>query len=252
MNATPPSHRSIRWASVAVLGLAMVAVAEEPARKPDERRAAKEALAEFNSLIGEWRGVGQPRRNSNAGAWSEQAEWIWEFHDDGTVGLRYTTQDSKLIRSALLTFDPENKRYRLTAVFADKSRRNYAGTLADKRLALESRPDDSGDVHRLTITPLNDKRLLVLHEKRRDGSRFPTRVAEIGYTRAGTSLAVETLGGPECIVTGGLGTIKVSHKGETYYVCCTGCRTAFEDDPEGTIAEYEERLAQEKKDKESE
>ena len=31
----------------------------------------------------------------------------------------------------------------------------------------------------------------------------------------------------------------VMHKGKTYYVCCTGCRDAFNDDPEGILAEYE-------------
>ena len=101
----------------------------------------------------------------------------------------------------------------------------------------------------MTITPLSQKRLLVLHEKRREGSSFGTRIAEIGYTRSGTRLAVEGSDGPECIVTGGLGTIKVAHKGETYYVCCTGCRQAFEDDPEGTIAEYKQRLAERKEKK---
>lgn len=246
MNRPCGSRRSAGWIPILFLGLGLAALGEDTSRKPEDRRAAKEALAEFNSLIGEWRGVGQPRRNSNAGAWSERAEWIWEFGEDGTVGLRYTTEDSKLIRSALLTFDRESKHYRLAGVFADGTRRAYEGTLSDKRLVLESKPDDGGDVHRMTITPLNEKRVLVLHEKRRDGSRIATRVAEIGYTRAGTSLAVETLGGPECIVTGGLGTIKVSHKGETYYVCCSGCRRAFEDDPEGTIADYEERLKEKK------
>ncbi|MCB9949391.1 MAG: YHS domain-containing protein [Planctomycetaceae bacterium] len=32
------------------------------------------------------------------------------------------------------------------------------------------------------------------------------------------------------------------YKGKTYYVCCTGCKQAFEDDPEGIIAAAEERI----------
>ena len=35
----------------------------------------------------------------------------------------------------------------------------------------------------------------------------------------------------ECIVTGGLGKIPVSYMGQTYYVCCTGCRDAFNENP---------------------
>jgi YHS domain-containing protein len=87
----------------------------------------------------------------------------------------------------------------------------------------------------------------VLYQKRRETSKFLTRVAEVGYTRAGTSLAVEGAGEIECIVTGGKGTIKVSYKGQTYYVCCSGCKIAFEEDPEGVIAEYKRKVAERKK-----
>ena len=43
---------------------------------------------------------------------------------------------------------------------------------------------------------------------------------------------------PVCIVTGGLGTTAVSYKGATYYVCCSGCREAFLEDPEKFIKEF--------------
>jgi YHS domain-containing protein len=63
------------------------------------------------------------------------------------------------------------------------------------------------------------------------------RIAEIGYTRAGSSFG-NIAQGRECILTGGLGTIEVTHNGKTYYVCCTGCRDYFNANPEQTIAEY--------------
>jgi YHS domain-containing protein len=34
--------------------------------------------------------------------------------------------------------------------------------------------------------------------------------------------------------------MRVSYKGKTYYVCCTGCRDAFNDDPVKYIGEFEE------------
>ncbi len=34
------------------------------------------------------------------------------------------------------------------------------------------------------------------------------------------------------MVTGGAATIAVSYGGQTYYVCCTGCRDAFTAAPE--------------------
>jgi YHS domain-containing protein len=95
------------------------------------------------------------------------------------------------------------------------------------------------------MRPLNDKRMLILFEQRRQSQTFYTRVAEVGYTRQGESLASGSTG-PECVVTGGKGTIKVSYKGETYYVCCTGCQQAFEADPEGTLADYRKELAERK------
>ena len=56
---------------------------------PASREASQEALAEFNSLVGGWRGVGQPQRNSNKGSWTESAEWVWEIKKEH-VGIRYT------------------------------------------------------------------------------------------------------------------------------------------------------------------
>jgi YHS domain-containing protein len=53
-------------------------------------------------------------------------------------------------------------------------------------------------------------------------------------------------------VTGGKGTIPVTYQGETYYVCCTGCRDLFNDDPETVLAEYRERLDEKRKAKSGE
>jgi YHS domain-containing protein len=35
----------------------------------------------------------------------------------------------------------------------------------------------------------------------------------------------------------------VTYKGQTYYVCCTGCRDAFNETPEKYIKEFLERKA---------
>jgi len=47
----------------------------------------------------------------------------------------------------------------------------------------------------------------------------------------------------ECIVSGGQGTITISYKGETYYVCCSGCADAFKENPEKYINEYKAKKA---------
>lgn len=216
---------------------------------PEQTRlAAKEALEAFNPLVGGWRGVGQPQRSSNKGAWTETGEWVWEIKKD-VVGLRYNVADGKQLATALLTYDPAKKAYVLEATLPDKSTRRYEGTLAENKLTLESKADAAGVVHQLVLTRLNEKRTLVLYQSRKGEQTQFARVAEVGYTREGTKLAEEGADGPECVVTGGKGTMQVSYKGKTYYVCCTGCRDAFLDDPEGILAEYAERVAKRKKGK---
>jgi YHS domain-containing protein len=209
------------------------------------RAAAQEALAELNPLIGGWRGVGLPVRNSNKGSWSETAQWIWEIKKD-RVGVRYNVKEGKHLASALVTWDPENEDFVLEATLPDKSERTYTGKSSGNKISFESQPDPNGNVHQILLTQLNEKRTLVLFQVRaRDQKQF-SRVAEVGYTRQGTKLADEGVGGPECIVTGGKGTMSTVYKGKTYWFCCTGCRDAFMDDPDTIIAQAEAKAAKKK------
>jgi len=234
-------------AAAIVFASALASVAQRPAAphsgdSHSKRLSAKEALAQLNSLIGGWRGVGQPRRGSAAGSWKETAEWVWNFSQSAPA-IRYVVTEGKLIKSARLTFDEQTGLFRATVTLPDGATRDYEGKLADDRLVLDSKPDAKREVHRMTVTRLNEKRTVVLFEKKRASSRGLSRVAEVGYTREGTRLAVEGADGPECVVTGGKGTIQISYKGQTYYVCCSGCKQAFNENPEKILAEYRERLA---------
>ena len=226
-----------------LIGLSLPLAGDDADRS---KSAQKEALAKFNGLIGGWRGTGQPRRGSNSGAWQEKAEWVWVLKDD-VVALDYVVTEGKLLKSARLAHDPKSGIYTLTAKIDDDIERTYAGKLDEQKLVLTSQADSKADeVYRITITQLNELRTLVLYEKRKPDITNFSRVAEVGYTRAGRRLAKEGGGQPVCVVTGGLGTIEVQHKGKTYYVCCTGCQQAFEDDPEGILADYAARIAKEK------
>ena len=222
-------------AVVLPLTLFVVSADEQKAARTNadakSRAAQKAALEKFNSLIGGWRGVGMLKRRSTRGAWIETAIWIWEFKK-GEVGIRYVVKKGKLLERALLTFDPKTGRYRLRANFTGKIQRDYAGKLNGTRLVLLSPPDKKGDVYRMTVTRLNEKRTLVLHEKRRGNRGAFRRVAEVGYTRQGTSLAVAGNDGPECVVTGGRGTSQVTYKGKTYYVCASARHTKFMAEPQ--------------------
>jgi YHS domain-containing protein len=227
---------------LAVVLSAWMAFSADPEPKPAAKAASIEALRDFNGLIGSWRGVGQVKRGSTQGAWQEKADLVWELKPKST-GIRINVDEGKEWKTSLLNYDEANKLFTLSAKLPDDTIRKYQGKFDDKRLVLEA-TDDTKTVHRLTLTLLNENRMLVLFEKRPDQQSFFTRVGEVGYQRQGTKIAAVGGSGPICVVTGGAGTIAVTHKGKTYYVCCTGCRDAFNDDPEGILAAYEKKKSE--------
>ena len=238
------------WTLISLLGVVLLAGgppavrSAEPATSaslsPAQKAAIQGELEHWNGLVGEWRGVGQVMRNSNKDSWQETGAWVWEIKKD-RVAIRYDVKEGKHLSSALLTFDPSKKLYRLTATLPDKTERLYTGTKTGNKLALESPADKAGIVHQISITALNEKRTLVLYQTRKTEQEIYTRLAEVGYTRQGTKLAIEGEGEPECIVSGGKGTSTIVYQGTTYYFCCSGCRDAFNADPEGILAEAAQR-----------
>jgi hypothetical protein len=85
---------------------------------------------------------------------------------------------------------------------------------------------------------LHDNRFLYRYEVRQAGKTFFSKQYTVGATREGVAFA----GGdnkPECVVSGGLGTLAVVYMGKTYYVCCSGCRDEFRENPEKYIKEQE-------------
>jgi len=220
--------------------------ADNPAAAPPalDLPAQKAALAHWNSLIGGWRGTGQPRRGSNTGAWREDTNWAWQFSETESA-LIGTVAKGKLASTLKITAETE-KTYHLQWTNPEGVVRELSGQIEETKLVLVSNPDAQQEVYRVSLTLLNELRTLILFEKRKADQANYSRLAEVGYTREGTRLAGPGGGQPECIVTGGLGTIKVMHAGKTYYVCCSGCQQAFQDAPEGILAEYKARLEKSK------
>src|SRR5262249_50639247 len=102
---------------------------------------------------------------------------------------------------------------------------------------------------RITVrTVAAGDRLLVLYEKPGADADSWKRLAEVGATRVGSGFG-QGATGRECVVTGGLGTIAVMHEGKTYYVCCTGCRDLFNEQPAEILAEYKAKKEAEAKKK---
>jgi YHS domain-containing protein len=203
------------------------------------RREDQAALKTYGALVGSWRGSGQPERGKVRGAWRESANWAWKLTQD-TAALAVTVKDGKYLRSAILRPGPEPKTFVLDATLANKSKRSFTGKRDGKKALVLTALESGEGLRRITLTPLHDTRLLVKLEAQAPDSKAYYQLGEVGYTREGVAFAVgET--GPICIVTEGRGTIPVTYKGKTYYVCCTGCRDLFKDDPEGVLAEAAER-----------
>lgn len=115
-----------------------------------------------------------------------------------------------------------------------------AGTDSDQA-AGRGAAGGSREIWQLELALQNNDRYLLELNRRRGNSPFQ-RVDTINTLRQGTSFAMtrsEDYGEKKCIISQGLGTIAVSHQGKTYWVCCTGCKAAFEEDPEKWIAKFE-------------
>jgi len=114
------------------------------------------------------------------------------------------------------------------------------GELAMGVLNLERLDPQTKNVDLLKINTAADGiRLIYNFAQRPEGRTLAFKTYQLGYTKEG-----ESFGGtaankkPECVVTGGLGTIAVSYMGTTYYVCCSGCRDAFNENPAKIVKEY--------------
>jgi hypothetical protein len=207
----------------------------------------KDALQPFNLFVGSWKATGYPdgtKEERANGFWQEKISWEWLFKKDD-VALVGTVEKGKHFTRLELRYAPDTKLYRLTATAPDKSTQTYAGTLAagkqKEQILTLDRTDDTGpEAQRLVFTLLHHNRYLYRFETRPAGVKAFARKYQVGATKEGESFA-DVPTGPECVVSGGLGKIPVSHKGTTYYVCCSGCRDAFKEDPEKYIKEYEAR-----------
>jgi hypothetical protein len=215
------------------------------------RASAREALQPFNDLIGSWRGTGQPEGSREAkqkGFWTETIQWEWQFKGDD-AWLKVAFDKGKHFTKGELRPLPEPGRYQLQVETPDQQKLTFVGTLQDRKLTLDRIEEATQTKQRIVVSLIHEDRFLYRFETQPQGKPLFVRQYQVGATKEGSDFAGVGDSRPECVVSGGLGTMRVSYKGETYYVCCTGCRDAFNDTPEKYIQEYAARKAQEKKDK---
>lgn len=220
-----------------------------PLSAAEKTRTPREALQEFNELIGSWKGTGMPDGGTAAekrkNFWIETIAWDWQFKGDD-AWLNLTFSKGKYFDKGTLRYVADKDLYQLKLQTPDKEALLFEGKLDKKNLTLERDDDKKKETQRLVITLLHENRYLYRYEvKPKDRNGGFTRIYQVGATKEGVPFAVGD-GRPECIVSGGLGTSKVTYKGKDYYVCCSGCRDAFNEEPEKYIKEFEEKKKQKK------
>ena len=215
-----------------------------------EKKTPKQALRALNDLIGNWRGTGEPngtREEKQRNFWQEKIAWEWRFKGKD-VYLRAAFDKGKYFTAAELRYLPDKQHYQLIATTPAKEKRVFEGTLDKKRLTLERSDEKKKETQRLVVSLLHFNRYVYRYEVKPPERASFREVYHVGATKEGVEFAGDD-DKPECVVSGGLGTMPVTYKGKTYYVCCSGCRDAFNDEPEKYIKEFEARKKAKKKDR---
>lgn len=218
--------------AVAAVGLA-VGAADPPKVSPQDAAKSKKALGELQEFVGVWNLEGTQKDGAKTAAWREKVSWGWKFQDgDGWLVVQFADGKGKHFSGGDLKYLPAKKKYQLSLTAADKAEQVFEGDLKAGVLKLDRKDAATGDVHRLTAnTAAEGVRLVLKWETQAGGKGLFAPAFQMAGSRDGESIA-KTAKKPECIVTGGAATIAVSHGGKTYFVCCTGCRDAFNEAPE--------------------
>jgi YHS domain-containing protein len=223
--------------------LVLLAVAAAASAQPAAPRTPREALRAFNELVGE-RATGTPegsREQRQRGFWREGMAWQWQFKG-ADAWLRVAFAKGKHFTAGELRYLPKDDLYQLTLTTPAKDKLVFTGPLREHVLTLEREDAAAKQTQRLVFTFLHANRFLYRYEvKPADRPAFARRYL-VAATKEGVPFASGD-GSPECIVSGGRGTMAVTFKGQTYYVCCTGCRDAFNDEPEKYIKEAQAKRA---------
>jgi hypothetical protein len=230
--------------------LAVVAVLPATAVPRNSRQSPREALRAFNHFIGSWKGTGIPegtREEKERGLWEETMSWGWRFKGED-AWLTVTITKGKHFVRGQLRYLPDENLYRLTLETTGKESVAFTGRLTDRRLTLDRTDPKTKEGQRLVFSLLHSNRFLYAYEVKPSDRTAFTRVYRVGATKKGVPFASADAQ-PECVVSGGLGTIKVSYQGKTYHVCCSGCRAEFNENPAKYVKEYEAKKAKQSKEK---
>ena len=205
--------------------------------KEGEFKTSKAALQALNDYIGTWPGTGSPAKAGAKDIWKETIELGWKFKGTDAWLVVHFKNDKKFKSAERYLLD--KKIYQMTVIDKDDKPLVFQGKVTGEYFILERVDPDSKETQQLKMnTAAEGARLVLLYSYKGAGKTLFTKDFQVAATKEGVSL-VRKEKKNECIVSGGLGTSTVSYKGQTYYVCCSGCREAFLEEPEKYIKEFE-------------
>ncbi|MCA9030642.1 MAG: hypothetical protein KDA66_07530 [Planctomycetaceae bacterium] len=264
--ATPPQEMPVSIPSISLSGTpssgnsnvspagATSSGAGTPTAGSVLRKQVLAAMDPLQIMLGSWRGTTQKPVGDFKGL--DEPEWVWDFktnRDHPSMVMK--SNESNYFREARLTYLPDREIYQMKTTGPDGAERVYEGTF---EVPVEKYQGDDDRMHvkyKLALAQTNgttprDTWQVIFNQQennrylmelgRQQSDRF-LRFDTVATQRQGTSFAKsdDDYGDRECIISGGLGTSQVSYNGKSYWVCCSGCKAAFDEDPETWIAEYE-------------
>ena len=231
----------LRMTPVLIL-LSMLAGACVAADAPDKVEADKKALEPMKDYVGQWKGGS--RGGDVKDGWVEETEWVWEFKN-GRAAMVFASPKGKYFSAGRLEASDKAGEFKFDGTLPDgKEHQEFTGAVEKTELVLTAAAPAADRPAKVSIDLLAKGKRMVMYYQKKSGERF-TPLAEVGFTRKGSDFGKDT-NANECIITGGVGTIPVQYKGTTYYVCCTGCKSTFLENPEKELASYKKRKEEEK------
>ncbi len=246
-STSKPKRKAFKPVEIGATGSAGSTSSADAGERVESARAA---LKPLQILVGNWNGTSRK-------AILDQPNWAWDLKTDPKQpALRIKSEKGQYIRDGRLTFFPASQDFEFTATDAEGKNRVFRGTFSrevqdipgdDKKLQrsyklelTEPQADADGEQWRVAINQQENNRYIMEIDRKRGSGQF-IRLDTINTQREGTSFALSDTdyGEKTCVVSQGLGTTSVTYKGKSYWVCCSGCKAAFEDEPERWIAKYE-------------
>ncbi|QDT40840.1 YHS domain protein [Gimesia alba] len=225
---------------------------------PDEQKFDNvlEALKPLQIMLGEWGGTTFKKIGGFSSV--ETLGWVWDLQTDpAQPALVMNADKSRYYENARLTYLTDKQKYQLTLTDKAGKKRIYEGNFSVplKKVPGDDDPNIMHSTYKLSLSMVqpadeNKHAQIILNQQNNDRYMFEiydlrgdsyARIDTINTRRKGTSFAKSDsdYGEKTCVISGGLGTSQVTYQGKSYWVCCSGCRKAFDANPEKWIAKYE-------------